>query len=76
MDAPAVGDLAGKGADALLDGIAHYPESAARAEVKLWLAEYGAGARYLRRPSCWPPRAARTRARRCAASTASRPSPW
>ncbi|MEV7655511.1 hypothetical protein AB0O39_15195 [Streptomyces anulatus] len=43
VDAPAVGDLAGKGADALLDGIAHYPESAARAEVKLWLAEYGAG---------------------------------
>lgn len=34
------------------------------------------GARYPRRPSCWPPRAARTRARRCAASTASRPSPW
>ncbi|MFH9268741.1 MULTISPECIES: hypothetical protein [unclassified Streptomyces] len=42
MDAPAVGDLAGKGADALLDGIAHYPESAARAEVKLWLAGHGA----------------------------------
>ncbi|RPK86885.1 hypothetical protein [Streptomyces sp. ADI98-10] len=41
LDAPAVGDLAGKGADALLDGIAHYPESAARAEVKLWLAAYG-----------------------------------
>ncbi|MGW3302714.1 hypothetical protein [Streptomyces rubiginosohelvolus] len=38
VDAPAVGDLAGKGADALLDGIAHYPESAARAEIKLWLA--------------------------------------
>ncbi len=44
MDAPAVGDLAGKGADALLDGIAHYPESAARAEVKLWLAGYAEGA--------------------------------
>ncbi|WP_405187665.1 hypothetical protein [Streptomyces anulatus] len=43
VDAPAVGDLAGKGADALLDGIAHYPESAARAEVKLWLAAYGTG---------------------------------
>lgn len=42
VDAPAVGDLAGKGADALLDGIAHYPESAARAEVKLWLDGYGA----------------------------------
>ncbi|WP_432007489.1 hypothetical protein [Streptomyces parvus] len=44
VDAPAVGDLAGKGADALLDGIAHYPESAARAEVKLWLAGYADGA--------------------------------
>ncbi|MFE7138827.1 hypothetical protein ACFVAG_13865 [Streptomyces sp. NPDC057644] len=44
VDAPAVGDLAGKGADALLDGIAHYPESAARAEVKLWLAGYTDGA--------------------------------
>ncbi|MFJ4961985.1 hypothetical protein EES43_05525 [Streptomyces sp. ADI96-02] len=42
VDAPAVGDLAGKGADALLDGIAHYPESAARAEVGLWLAGFGA----------------------------------
>ncbi|MCI4043238.1 hypothetical protein [Streptomyces sp. TRM75563] len=42
VDAPAVGDLAGKGADALLDGVAHYPESAARAEVKLWLDGYGA----------------------------------
>ncbi|CAM5697075.1 hypothetical protein SBADM41S_10984 [Streptomyces badius] len=44
VDAPAVGDLAGKGADALLDGIAHYPESAAHAEVKLWLAGYADGA--------------------------------
>lgn len=44
VDAPAVGDLAGKGADVLLDGIAHYPESAARAEVKLWLAGHGAAA--------------------------------
>lgn len=42
VGAPAVGDLAGKGADVLLDGIAHYPESAARTEVKLWLAGYGA----------------------------------
>ncbi|MEU4174575.1 hypothetical protein [Streptomyces sp. NPDC026589] len=42
VDAPAVGDLAGKGADVLLDGIAHYPEPAARAEVKLWLAGYDA----------------------------------
>lgn len=36
--APAVGDLADKGADALLDGIAYYPEAAARAEIQLWLA--------------------------------------
>ncbi|MFF8552366.1 hypothetical protein ACF058_05865 [Streptomyces sp. NPDC015501] len=43
VDAPAVGDLAGKGAEALLDGIAHYPESAARTEVTLWLAGRGAG---------------------------------
>lgn len=43
VDAPAVGDLAGKGAEALLDGIAHYPESAARAEVTLWLAGRGTG---------------------------------
>ncbi|MEV4948789.1 hypothetical protein [Streptomyces sp. NPDC053755] len=38
VDAPAVGDLADKGADALLDGIAHYPLSAARAETVGWLA--------------------------------------
>ncbi|MGW7430611.1 hypothetical protein ACWGIN_13790 [Streptomyces sp. NPDC054861] len=38
VDAPAVGDLAGKGADALLDGIAHYPLTAARAETAGWLA--------------------------------------
>ncbi|MFJ2027500.1 hypothetical protein ACIODW_27330 [Streptomyces sp. NPDC087897] len=43
VDAPAVGDLADKDARALLDGIAHYPESAARAEVQLWLAGRGAG---------------------------------
>ncbi|MEU3266251.1 hypothetical protein [Streptomyces bacillaris] len=40
--APAVGDLADKGADALLDGIAYYPEVAARAEIQLWLAGRGA----------------------------------
>lgn len=40
--APAVGDLADKGADALLDGIAYYPEGAARAEIQLWLAGRGA----------------------------------
>ncbi|MEU3882744.1 hypothetical protein [Streptomyces californicus] len=43
VDAPAVGDLADKGAEALLDGIAYYPESAARAEVELWLAARGTG---------------------------------
>ncbi|MEU6311739.1 hypothetical protein [Streptomyces sp. NPDC047014] len=37
-DAPAVGELAGKGADALLDAISHYPESAAQAEIEQWLA--------------------------------------
>ncbi|MET9590384.1 hypothetical protein ABZY45_05365 [Streptomyces sp. NPDC006516] len=42
VDAPAVGDLADKGADALLDGIAYYPEEAARSEVGLWLARRGA----------------------------------
>lgn len=38
VDAPAVGDLADKGADVLLDGLAHYPERAARAETEQWLA--------------------------------------
>jgi hypothetical protein len=38
VDAPAVGDLADKGADALLDGIAYFPELAARAETEQWLA--------------------------------------
>ncbi|MFJ8666016.1 hypothetical protein [Streptomyces sp. NPDC093600] len=38
VDAPAVGDLAGKGADALLDGLARYPVTAARAETVGWLA--------------------------------------
>ncbi|MFB4425351.1 hypothetical protein C5F59_030235 [Streptomyces sp. QL37] len=42
VDAPAVGDLADKGADALLDGIAYYPEEAARTEVGLWLGRRGA----------------------------------
>ncbi|MER5710950.1 hypothetical protein [Streptomyces sp. NPDC002122] len=37
VDAPAVGDLADKGADALLGGIAGYPEAAARAETATWL---------------------------------------
>ncbi|MEU9864390.1 hypothetical protein AB0D99_26305 [Streptomyces sp. NPDC047971] len=38
VDAPAVGELAGKGADVLLDGLATYPEAAARAETVGWLA--------------------------------------
>ncbi|QUW82783.1 hypothetical protein SMIR_29710 [Streptomyces mirabilis] len=36
--APAVGDLADKGADALLDGTATFPPTAARAETEQWLA--------------------------------------
>ncbi|MFF5972780.1 hypothetical protein ACFY7C_14795 [Streptomyces sp. NPDC012769] len=38
LGAPAVGDLADKGADVLLDGIASYPQDAARAETVGWLA--------------------------------------
>ncbi|MGW7414216.1 hypothetical protein [Streptomyces sp. NPDC054863] len=37
VDAPAVGDLADKGADVLLDGIAYFPELAGRAETEQWL---------------------------------------
>lgn len=37
FEAPAVGDLADKGADALLDGTAAFPETAARAETEQWL---------------------------------------
>ncbi|MFJ9632779.1 hypothetical protein ACIRU8_34250 [Streptomyces sp. NPDC101175] len=36
--APAVGDLADKGADALLDGTSTFPQKAARAETEQWLA--------------------------------------
>jgi hypothetical protein len=36
--APAVGDLADKGADALLDGTATFPQRAAQAETEQWLA--------------------------------------
>ncbi|MER6120637.1 hypothetical protein E6R60_23570 [Streptomyces sp. A0642] len=43
VDAPAIGDLADKGADVLLGGIAYYPEAAARGEIELWLARHGAG---------------------------------
>ncbi|WP_374773411.1 hypothetical protein OG756_10400 [Streptomyces sp. NBC_01310] len=38
VDAPAVGELAGKGADALLDAVAFYSEGAAQAEIEQWLA--------------------------------------
>ncbi|WP_405678634.1 hypothetical protein OG292_31605 [Streptomyces sp. NBC_01511] len=49
VEAPAVGDLADKGADALLDGVAHFPEPVARAETEQWLArrEPAAAAREL-----------------------------
>ncbi|MFF3688661.1 hypothetical protein [Streptomyces sp. NPDC002187] len=38
IDAPAVGDLADKGAEVLLDGLAYFPELSARAETEQWLA--------------------------------------
>ncbi|MEE1754885.1 hypothetical protein [Streptomyces sp. SP18CS02] len=38
VDAPAVGDLAGKGADVLLDGLGHFPALSARDETQQWLA--------------------------------------
>jgi hypothetical protein len=38
VDAPAVGDLADKGADVLLDGVGYFPEVAVRAEIEQWLA--------------------------------------
>ncbi|MGZ9930245.1 hypothetical protein ACXNSR_10155 [Streptomyces sp. NC-S4] len=38
IDAPAVGELAEKGADALLDAVSGYSENAARAEIEQWLA--------------------------------------
>ncbi|MCK8432542.1 hypothetical protein G3I77_05655 [Streptomyces sp. D2-8] len=37
FEAPAVGDLADKGADALLDGTAGFPPGAAQAETEQWL---------------------------------------
>lgn len=37
VEAPAVGDLADKGADVLLDALAYFPESSARAETLGWL---------------------------------------
>ena len=44
VEAPAVGDLSDKGADVLLDRLPRYPESAARAEVELWVARRDAAA--------------------------------
>ncbi|MGW0700357.1 hypothetical protein ACWD0A_13815 [Streptomyces sp. NPDC002867] len=38
VDAPAVGELADKGAEVLLDRLTHFPEPAARAETEQWLA--------------------------------------
>lgn len=38
VEAPAVGELADKGADALLDAVSHYSEGAAQAEIDAWLA--------------------------------------
>ncbi|MFD6228506.1 hypothetical protein ACFWFZ_16730 [Streptomyces sp. NPDC060232] len=38
VEAPAIGELADKGADALLDAVASYPEHAAQAEIEQWMA--------------------------------------
>ncbi|MFD6875093.1 MULTISPECIES: hypothetical protein [unclassified Streptomyces] len=38
VEAPAIGELADKGADTLLDAVSFYPESAAQAEIEQWLA--------------------------------------
>ncbi|MFD5143346.1 hypothetical protein [Streptomyces sp. NPDC058401] len=38
VEAPAVGELADKGADVLLDVVSHYSEAAAQAEIEQWLA--------------------------------------
>ncbi|MFE2068754.1 hypothetical protein ACFXDH_41365 [Streptomyces sp. NPDC059467] len=38
FEAPAVGELADKGADALLDGTSGFPQGAAQAETEQWLA--------------------------------------
>ncbi|MGV2920694.1 hypothetical protein [Streptomyces alfalfae] len=40
VDAPAVGDLADKGADALLEGAAGFPQAAAQAEIEQWLTRH------------------------------------
>lgn len=38
VEAPAIGELAGKGADVLLDTVSHYSEAAAQGEIEQWLA--------------------------------------
>ncbi|ATZ27396.1 hypothetical protein SLAV_28030 [Streptomyces lavendulae subsp. lavendulae] len=38
VEAPALGELADKGADALLDAVSFYSEAAAQAEIEQWLA--------------------------------------
>ncbi|MFE3787713.1 hypothetical protein [Streptomyces goshikiensis] len=38
VEAPAIGELSGKGADALLEAVSRFPESAAQAEIEQWLA--------------------------------------
>ncbi|MEU8959406.1 hypothetical protein AB0C93_34545 [Streptomyces sp. NPDC048518] len=40
VDAPAVGDLADKGADALLEGTSGFPQAAAQAEIEQWLTRH------------------------------------
>ncbi|MFD4634440.1 hypothetical protein ACFVYR_34720 [Streptomyces sp. NPDC058284] len=40
VDAPAVGDLADKGADALLAGTSGFPQHAAQAEIEQWLTRH------------------------------------
>ncbi|MER5730857.1 hypothetical protein ABT084_21470 [Streptomyces sp. NPDC002138] len=37
VEAPAIGDFADKGADALLDAVSGYPEGAAQAEIEQWI---------------------------------------
>jgi hypothetical protein len=43
-EAPAIGDLAGEGLEALLDGVAGYDEAACRAELRAWCQERGGDA--------------------------------
>ncbi|MEV7615384.1 hypothetical protein [Streptomyces sp. NPDC089799] len=43
VEAPAIGDLADKGAEALLDAVSGFSEEAALAEIELWLARREGG---------------------------------